>query len=659
DGFSRGGVSGVRDGNPAIELTIQRAQNADALESDAIVRAYVAEARAKFPESLQIQLYDVRTERLWDRISILIRNGWQGLAIVLVVLFLFLRARIAFWVAVGIPVAFAGTLGVMLATGQSINMVSLFALIMMLGIIVDDAIVVGEHADTLASRGLSAEEAAERGAQEMLVPVLASSVTTIAALAPIFMMRDVMGQMMGALPLVGIAIIIASLVECFLILPGHLAHAWGRSSGLQVGRLIRLTIIAGLGAVLIAAVIRGLLWLTREASPQALTALLSLPPLLLAVVAILIGLVVAGVVERRIAARSGGSPRPPPLERFRSAFDKRFNGWRDGGFKHFVRATFAFRYTTLAVAVASVMVVVYGLYMGGGHVRFVFFPSPEAEFVSARIEFHPGTPRGTVVDGVAEVEAALRTVERRLAVTGEPLVVDAYALIGRSGRDRGDNLATLSVQLTASEDRTIRTPQIVRAWREALPELAGIKRVSVSERRGGPPGRDVHLRLTGASPSALKSASTDAMAAIATIPGVAGVSDNLPLGKPEIALSLTPRGEALGFTPDTVGRQVRAAFEGEIARRLAIGDEEVPIRVRQRSGGQPVALEDLFLRSPAGPFVPLTEVATMAERDTFSTIVRRDGVTTIAVFSDVDTALATPQEVTTVVRDTILPVLEA
>ncbi|MEM8662758.1 MAG: efflux RND transporter permease subunit [Pseudomonadota bacterium] len=658
DGFSRGGVSGIRDGNPAIELTIQRAQNADALESDATVRAYLAEARAQFPESLKIQLYDVRTERLWDRISILIRNGWQGLAIVLVILFLFLRARIAFWVAVGIPVAFAGTLGVMLATGQSINMVSLFALIMMLGVIVDDAIVVGEHADTLASRGLPAEEAAERGAQEMLVPVLASSVTTIAAFAPIFMMRDVMGQMMGALPLVGIAIIIASLIECFLILPGHLAHAWGRPSGLQVGRLIRLTLIAGLGAMLIAAIIRAGLWLARDASPEALNAVLSVPPLLLAVVAILLGLAVAGIVERRFAARRGG-PRASALERFRSGFDRRFNAFRDGGFSRFVRASFAYRYTTLAVAVASVMVVVYGLYIGGGHVRFVFFPSPEAEFVSARVEFHPGTQRGTVVDGVAEIEKALRAVERELAVDGIPLVVDAYALIGRSGRDRGDNLATLSVQLTASEDRTVRTPRIVRAWRKALPELAGIKRVSVAERRGGPPGRDVHLRLTGGSPTDLKAASTDGMAAISTIPGVAGVSDNLPLGKPEIALALTPRGEALGFTAESVGNQVRAAFEGEIARRLAIGDEEVPIRVRQRSDGNPVALEDLFLRSPAGPFVPLTEVATMSERDTFSTIVRRDGSTNIAVFADVDTAIATPQEVTTEIRETILPVLEA
>ncbi|MEM0906573.1 MAG: efflux RND transporter permease subunit, partial [Pseudomonadota bacterium] len=657
-GFARSGISGLRGGNPAIELTIQRAQNDDALESEAAVRAYLDEVRPTLPQSLSVQLYDVRTERLWDRISILVRNGWQGLAIVLVVLFAFLRARIAFWVALGIPVAFAGTLAVMLASGQSINMISLFALIMMLGVIVDDAIVVGEHTDTLRTRGLSAADAAERGAKEMLVPVLASSVTTIAAFAPIFLMRDVMGQMMSALPLVGISIIIASLIECFLILPGHLAHAWGRPSGLQIGRFLRLTLIAGVGAALIGGAIRAVTWLAHDADPQALRVLFDLPPVLMAVVAILLGLFIAGLVERHLKRRSGlgGSTWG---EQFRNGFDRRFNTFRDGAYTRAVRATYVFRYTTLAIAVGAVAVVVYGLYIGGGHVRFVFFPSPEAEFLQARIVFHPGVPRERVVEGVSTVEAALRQAEGELAPEGEELVSDVYALIGRSGRDRGDNLATLQVQLTASEVRTVRTPQIVRAWRQAVPDIAGIRFVSVAERRGGPPGRDVHLTLSGKSASELKTAATEAAAAIAAIPAVSGVSDNLPYGKSEIALDVSPRGAALGFTPENLGEQVRSAFEGAIARRLAIGEEEVPIRVRQRSDGEPVALEELFLRAPEGSFVPLTEVANLSERSTFSVIVRRDGQTNIAIYADVNTDVATPQEVTEIITADILPILEA
>ncbi len=657
EGFARGTVSGLRAGNPAISLTVERAQSADALASDAVVRGYLAEIRPTLPQSLTVQLYDVQTDKLWERISILIRNGWQGLAIVLIVLFLFLRAHIAFWVALGIPVAFAGTLAVMFATGQSINMISLFALIMMLGVIVDDAIVVGEHTDTLSSRGLPPAEAAERGALEMLVPVLASSVTTVAAFAPIFMMRDVIGQMMDAMPLVGISIIIASLIECFLVLPGHLAHAGGGGSGLNVGRFLRLTVLAGVGAALIGGAITAARWLAA-ADPAAREALLTLPPFFVVTVAIIAGLALAALVERRLARRTGGTARGI-VTRFREAFDRNFNAVRDGPFTRTVRLTYVWRYTTLACAIGAVMVVVYGLYLGGGHVRFVFFDSPEAEFVQARIEFHAGTPRERVVEGVAAVEAALAATEAEMAPKGETVVTDVYALIGTAGRDRGDNLATLQVQLAASEDRTIRTPAFVRAWEKAVPAIAGIKRVSIAERRGGPPGRDVDLRLTGADPSVMKAAATEAIAAIEALPGVTAVTDNLPLGKPEVALSLTPRGEALGFTAESIGAQVRGAFEGEIARRLAVGDDEIPIRVRQRLGDDPVPLEDLFLRAPAGEFVPLTEVAALSERDTFSTIVRRDGLTTIAVYADVDSAIATPQEVTEAITAGVVPGIEA
>jgi multidrug efflux pump subunit AcrB len=279
--------------------------------------------------------------------------------------------------------------------------------------------------------------------------------------------------------------------------------------------------------------------------------------------------------------------------------------------------------------------------------------------VSARLEFHPGTPRERAIEGVAAVEAALRGAVDELAEDGEAVVEDVYALLGRAGRDRGDNLATLSVQLTPSEMRTVRTPALVRAWREAMPDLPGIQRISLSERRGGPPGRDVDLNLTGADPAVLKSAATDVMAVLRTMDGVSGVADDLPYGKPEIAMRLTPRGEALGFTLDAVGQQVRGAFEGTVARRLAVADEEVPVRVRQRAGGDPVPLTDLFLRSPDGVFVPLTEVVALTERNTFSTILRRDGVTTIAVTADVDPSIATPQEVTERIATGVLPVVEA
>ena len=152
----------------------------------------------------------------------MLRNGAGGLALVLLILFVFLEWRLAFWVAAGIPIALLAAMVAMKATGQSINMVSLFALIMTLGIIVDDAIVVGEHTATLGARGMGPVEAARAGAFRMLAPVTAASLTTIAAFLPILMISDVIGQIIVAIPLVVIAVIVAALAEAFLILPAHM-----------------------------------------------------------------------------------------------------------------------------------------------------------------------------------------------------------------------------------------------------------------------------------------------------------------------------------------------------------------------------------------------------------------------------------------------------
>ena len=180
------------------------------------------------PAGIVVRKYDVQGKFVQQRLGILVKNGLQGLVLVLIILFIFLDARVAFWVAAGIPVALMATLAVMWASGQTINMVSMFALIMMLGIIVDDAIVVGEHTATRQGMGDTRLQAAERGAQAMLRPVLAATLTTQAAFLPIFLISGRIGDVMSAIPLVVFAVLVASLIECFLILPGHLRHGFGK-----------------------------------------------------------------------------------------------------------------------------------------------------------------------------------------------------------------------------------------------------------------------------------------------------------------------------------------------------------------------------------------------------------------------------------------------
>lgn len=572
--FERNQPIAFRNGQKSIELSIERSETTDTLTSARIVQEYMDEVVPTLPQSLEVTLYDVRAERLQQRIELLLRNGISGLALVLIILFLFLNARVAFWVAAGIPVAMMITLTVMWLTGQTINMVSLFALILTLGIIVDDAIVVGEHTATLSAQGVPAAAAAEQGALRMFLPVTAATLTTQFAFLPLFLVRDTIGQIMQAMPLVVIAVLFASLVESFLILPAHLRH----------------------------------------------------------------GL-------RNTKARES---------RFRRAFDRGFGKFRDGPFRAMAAIAYNWRYTTVAISLA-VLIVSVGLF-SGGRVKFQFFPSPEAERISASVVLGAGTPESQSAQVLNQIEQALYTAEQELTGGNESLIRSMVSTLGQDGRTRNDNVASIAVQLTASEERTVRTREIVAAWRRALPKIAGVERITLLARHAGPPGRDVDVLLQGASPEVLKQASLEVRALLAQFPGISAIADDQPYGKPEIVLELTPRGTALGFTIQSAGTQVRNAFEGAIAKRFARGDEEVTVRVMQNAAGRgPQALRDLYLRSPDGRQVPLLEVVRLREKAGFSVIQRRDGKTTISVTADVDNNVATNMEIIEALRASALP----
>jgi len=583
EGFERDAPVGRMDGQPAIELHIQRASSADALASARIVQDTLAELLPQLPPTLVVHEYDVQVSLIRDRIALLVNNGITGLALVLVVLFVFLNFRVAFWVAAGIPIAMMATFAVMLATGQSINMVSLFALIMTIGIIVDDAIVVGEHADHLRAQGLDSLQAAEGGALRMAAPVTAASLTTIAAFAPLFLVGDIIGQIISAIPMVVVAIILASLVECFLILPMHM----------------------------------------------------------------------------RMALRH----RPVRRQRFREGFERGFARFRDRSFLPLVAVAVRWRYATVAVALSALLLSA-GL-VAGGRVDFVFFPSPESDTINANILFAPGTPRETVAAMVDELGRALEAGAADLAGPGETLVVSAFGKVGLSQGDRfsavsGDHRGGLHVELTPSDLRDVRTPEVIAAWRRHIEELPGTEKIALLERRGGPPGRDLDIRLVGAAPEVLKAAAVELKAILETYPGVSDIEDDLPYGRPELVLELTPRGSALGFTSGSVAQQVRDAFEGRIARRFARGDEEVAVRLQlPRPERSEADLRQLVLRSPGGTEVPLTDLVTIREQAGFDRIRRENGRREVAVTAEVDADVTNANAVLARVAAETLPEIAA
>ncbi len=224
EGVERGRALYV-GGQPAVMLQVERAAGGDAIATQRLVERAVADATPALPEGVAFTLMNTRAQAISDRLDILVENGLVGLALVLAFLFLFLSARTAFWVAAGIPAAMAAAVGLMFLAGLTLNMISLFALIICLGVVVDDAIVVGEHADHLARRGLNPTDAAEQAARRMFPAVFAATITTVIAFLGLVAIGGRFGSLIFAIPLTVAMVLVASLAESFLVLPAHMRHA--------------------------------------------------------------------------------------------------------------------------------------------------------------------------------------------------------------------------------------------------------------------------------------------------------------------------------------------------------------------------------------------------------------------------------------------------
>jgi len=217
--------------NPAIMVGVDRSDQGDAIKIQALVQQAADDLARTLPADVKIDLVRARSERITARLNLLIDNGMLGLALVLLLLFLFLNARTAFWVAAGIPVAMLTTIAMMYLFGLTFNMISLFALIITLGIVVDDAIVVGEHADFRVRRlKENPTDAAENAARKMFAPVFSSTLTTIIAFLGLVAVGGRFGSLIADIPFTVSVVLAASLLECFLILPNHMRHALAHSA---------------------------------------------------------------------------------------------------------------------------------------------------------------------------------------------------------------------------------------------------------------------------------------------------------------------------------------------------------------------------------------------------------------------------------------------
>lgn len=552
------------EGKVAVEMVLQRAESGHSLRAAKVLDGWLERTLPTVPPTVKVDVFDTSWELIRERINLLVKNGIGGLVLVIGILYLFLPSRIAFWVVVGIPTAFLATLGLMLLFGGSINMISLFALIMALGIIVDDAIVVAEDADTQRRRGKGPADAALSGARRMFWPVVAASATTIAAFVPLMMVGGIIGNILFDIPFVMVMVISAALIESFLILPAHLKSA-----------------------------LRG------------------------------------GAVQQ--------------ASRWRQKLDALFEHFREQHFRPLVACALTWRGTTIAITLAT-MILAVGV-IAGGRIGFVFFPTPESQVLHANVTFAAGTPREHTTAYLHSVEQALMETDEFF---GGGIVHIAVSRVGGtivqegSPVSSGDHRASILVELVPSEEREVRNEAFLREWRDRVEVTAGLESLTLTPRQAGPPGRDLNVRLTGEDPARLKAAALALAESMRSISGVTDVEDDLPFGREQLIYRLTPAGEALGLTTESLGRQLRAAFDGHLAQLVQSGREELEVRVmlprheRERLD----VFERLVVQTPGANFVPLDAVARWESRIGFEALHHADGQLAVEVSGEIDPAQA-------------------
>jgi len=568
-------------GQPAILMNLQRTETTDALVSAEIMQAWLVQTRATLTPAVKLVVFDEAYSLIQQRIDLLVSNGITGLMLVLAILYIFLNGRVAFWVAVGIPTSFLGALGVLYLFGGSINMISLFGLIMTLGIIVDDAIVVGEDALTHYQYGENSLMAAEGGATRMLAPVMSSSLTTVAAFLPLMMVTGIIGSILFDIPFVVICVIIASLIESFLILPGHLRHSFHRNHHKKDSEL-------------------------------------------------------------------------------RQKLEQGFIRFRDDYFRPIIKRALDNRLTTLVLAICSLVLalslVIYG------QVKFQFFPQPESTVVIASVKFAAGTPPDNVHVFARQLEQRLRETDAALSEQGSlikaaVLRMNTASFDGGRNYQNGNQYAMIQLELLPPDERSVRNNTIIEAWESRLNVPAAVEQLIISSPRGGPPGLDIDVFLTGADAITLKHAAEELADAMENYDGLSNILDDLPYGRQQYIFELTPLAQSAGLTIAEVGRQLRTALDGQLLQIFYDSNEEIEVRIMLPANERKFQgiLETLPIITAAGKRLLLSNVVLLSSHQGLELLRHTDSKLGVHVTAEVDAKVTNANEVLEKLQQSAIP----
>lgn len=597
DGFEDTDIKARFNGKPAVLIVVKRTDTQDTIAISKTVKAYIKNNKDFLPRGITLGYWFDMAEMVQDRINLLLKNGAQGILLVFIVLALFLDLGLAFWVAAGIPISFFGAFLVLNYIGASINMLSLFGFIMTLGILVDDAIIVGENVYTHHKMGKSAKDAVIDSIAQIGAPVVMAVTTTIVAFTPLMYIAGIMGKFISIMPKAVICILAISLIEVFIILPAHLHHA--------------LTPPKKNKTLIYRICFFWLEWLKKD------------------------------ILDGHKWVR----------KRTEKGLDAFIHAIYTPVLKYCVKN----RYFTLAIGF-GILIVSIGL-LAGGHVPFVFFPKTDSNWIISETIYPLGTPFGTTEKTIKKIEKGafdLNEFFRDRVVDGQDLIVNNFSQVGIIPRRDwkpgviGGHCGEAWIEiLPASMRPDIPAPEVTAKWRELTGNILGVEQLTFTIIGGGPGGNPLEIQLKGSDLDQLQLAADELKNEIAKYPGTFDITDNFRPGKMEMQIHIKKGAKSLGITMADIATQIRQAYYGDEVLKIQRGKDDIKVMVRysQKERESESSIDDLRIRTRDGRQIPLNQVADIEMKRGYSTILRVDRKRIITVISDINEDIANAMEI--------------
>jgi multidrug efflux pump subunit AcrB len=601
DGFNEDPINNKVDGKKAVLIRVSNSLEEDAIATAEALKRYVNKKQMSLPEGATIKVLDDSTDEVRARIKLLRSNGIIGLCIVFVLLWAFMNIRIAFWCGMGIPMAVSGGMIALPAFNGTINMMTTFAFILILGIVVDDAIVVGEAIYVQRKNGASPLKAAIEGTREVGMPVIAAVLTTIIAFIPLAFVEGVIGKIIFFLPIVVTGCLLMSLFECLALLPAHLNNLPDPNIS------------------------------SEKAHPPKTT---------------------VGLIFRKLNGIQEYTARG--MEKF-----------VEKAYMPFLRKALEWRYISFATAIAILFITLglilggiikYTMFPsidGESLTATVRFPNGTPQEITQQAV-------DRLEEALRKVGARAKTltgdplIRHTITLVGQTL--------GRGGGGgRGPNVGSVQALILPSEDRGIHSNDLSVQWEKETGLIPGVESLTFGGGGFGPSGAPIEVWIQGNDMNKILQACDDLMERLRKFEGVYQVKSDFTPGKNELRLKLKPEARTFGLTVSDLGRQVFSAYYGNEALRIQRGRDDIRVKIRYTEDERTRLsdFEQVRIRTAQGHEVPLLSVADISYGPGFATITRTDGMRRVEVNAQVDAKQSNEREIMSELVMNFFPKLKA